>query len=159
MPHYDYRCVSCESVFEVFHSMKDKPVVVCPSCRSRNTKKVPSLCGINIGHNSSQMRKAKDEFRKQGAMRMDLKENYGLHTVQPLAGRTFPEVYSDIKSRGDFVREEMARSAENEAAKKKAKQMEWKRKAAKRAPARGREMVRRQAAEAAAKRAISIQSH
>ena len=158
MPNYDYCCTSCDETFEIFHAMDDKPIVVCPSCKSKNTKKIPSACGFSISKNTTMMRQAKDDFRKQGAMRMELREDYGLHTVSPLAGKTFGDVYTDVKSRGDFVKEEMAKSAENEAAKKKAKQKEWKAKAQKRAPARGREMERRQAAEAADKRAIRIQS-
>lgn len=158
MPNYDYRCVSCEDTFEVFHSIKDKPVVVCPSCGHKGAKKIPSLCGISIRQNTTLMRKYRDSVSKQNDMRKELRESYGLHTINPLGGNTISDVYRDVRSRGNFVREEMAKSAEESAAKTKAKQKEWKRKAAKRAPARGQEMVRRQASEAAAKRAMSIQS-
>lgn len=158
MPYYDYRCVLCESTFEVYHSMKDKPTVVCPSCHSKDTKKVPSLCGISIRRDSILMGKYKDAVTKKEEMKKELKESFGLHSVRPLGGNTMTDVYNDVKSRGGFVREEMAKSAEESAAKTKAKQKEWKRKAAKRAPARGQEIVRRKAAEAAAGRAMSIQS-
>ncbi|MCU0454296.1 MAG: zinc ribbon domain-containing protein [Bacteroidetes bacterium] len=32
MPTYDYRCSSCGHTFEEFHSMKDDPLMDCPTC-------------------------------------------------------------------------------------------------------------------------------
>ena len=34
MALYDYKCNSCEDVFEVSHSMNEDPKVLCPSCNS-----------------------------------------------------------------------------------------------------------------------------
>ena len=32
MPTYDYECNSCGASFEIFQSMSDEPVSVCPDC-------------------------------------------------------------------------------------------------------------------------------
>ena len=32
MPTYDYKCSSCNHVFEFFQSMTDDPLTVCPEC-------------------------------------------------------------------------------------------------------------------------------
>ena len=32
MPTYEYKCKECERSFEVFQSMKDEPLSVCPEC-------------------------------------------------------------------------------------------------------------------------------
>jgi len=32
MPHYDYQCLACDHVFEVFQSMTAEPVKTCPEC-------------------------------------------------------------------------------------------------------------------------------
>jgi putative FmdB family regulatory protein len=32
MPTYEYKCKECEHSFEVFQSMKDEPLSVCPEC-------------------------------------------------------------------------------------------------------------------------------
>lgn len=32
MPTYDYVCKNCDHAWEVFHSMKQKPIRKCPEC-------------------------------------------------------------------------------------------------------------------------------
>ncbi len=32
MPTYEYECKSCSNTFEVFQSMSDAPIKVCPEC-------------------------------------------------------------------------------------------------------------------------------
>ena len=32
MPTYEYKCKECEHSFEVFQSIKDEPLSVCPEC-------------------------------------------------------------------------------------------------------------------------------
>jgi putative FmdB family regulatory protein len=32
MPTYGYECKSCKHTFDVFQSMKDEPVKICPKC-------------------------------------------------------------------------------------------------------------------------------
>jgi len=41
MPTYDYRCTACGHVFELFHSIKDDSVKLCPRCGSP-AERVPS---------------------------------------------------------------------------------------------------------------------
>lgn len=38
MPRYDYRCPSCNKVFEVSHGMLEHPVVKCPDCGTEALK-------------------------------------------------------------------------------------------------------------------------
>lgn len=47
MPTYEYACSKCEKTFEVFQSMKDKPLTKCPdkACRGR----VKRLLGTGAG--------------------------------------------------------------------------------------------------------------
>ncbi|MDR3626921.1 MAG: zinc ribbon domain-containing protein [Ignavibacteriaceae bacterium] len=33
MPTYEYKCKKCGHMFEVFQSMKDEPIKVCPKCK------------------------------------------------------------------------------------------------------------------------------
>ena len=33
MPHYDYLCKNCNHSFEVFQSIKEEPLIVCPKCK------------------------------------------------------------------------------------------------------------------------------
>ena len=46
MPTYDYVCDQCGYEFELFHSMKDEPVKICPEC---NAAKVRRLIGTGGG--------------------------------------------------------------------------------------------------------------
>ena len=41
MPFYNYRCNSCEGVFEVFHLMTEE-WDICTICNTRDIEKVPS---------------------------------------------------------------------------------------------------------------------
>lgn len=45
MPAYDYRCLSCASVFELTRSLSDTSAVSCPSCGSQ-TKRVFTPVGV-----------------------------------------------------------------------------------------------------------------
>ena len=41
MPTYEYQCVVCKKVTEVFHSMTaNKPIIVCENCGSYDFKKL-----------------------------------------------------------------------------------------------------------------------
>lgn len=154
MPTYDYGCTKCENTFEVVHFMSEKPTVVCPVCGSLS-RKIPSLCSIARG-NSLEQRKHNDRFRREGAMRLELKENFGLEKVKTIGNHTIGEVYADIKSRPECIKEAMAHRAAESALKTKLKQREWKKKAVKRATPRRIEMERRKAAEDFKKRSIRI---
>lgn len=45
MPTYDYKCLKCEKIFEIFQSMKDEPLKNCPDCNG----KVKRLIGAGAG--------------------------------------------------------------------------------------------------------------
>lgn len=45
MARYDYRCTSCENVFEVEHRMSEHPDVTCPKC-GKKAERVFSTSGI-----------------------------------------------------------------------------------------------------------------
>lgn len=45
MPHYDYQCLGCGHVFEVFQSMTAEPVKTCPQCGAE----VKRLIGAGSG--------------------------------------------------------------------------------------------------------------
>ena len=40
MPTYDYECDKCEHTFEAFQSMTEKPIRVCPECKSRKVRRL-----------------------------------------------------------------------------------------------------------------------
>lgn len=46
MPTYEYECRFCGSDFEVFQSMSDEPIKVCPSCGKTVKRKISSGTGI-----------------------------------------------------------------------------------------------------------------
>jgi putative FmdB family regulatory protein len=46
MPTYDYVCTKCGHEFEVFQSMKDKPLTQCPKCKKGRVKR---LIGTGAG--------------------------------------------------------------------------------------------------------------
>lgn len=43
MPTYDYRCNTCTVSFEAFRSMRDEDSEQCPSCKSYQCVRVPSV--------------------------------------------------------------------------------------------------------------------
>lgn len=44
MPTYDYKCLNCNSSFEVFQKMNDEPIKSCPECGG----KVKKLIGAGL---------------------------------------------------------------------------------------------------------------
>ena len=45
MPTYEYKCNACEHEWEVFHSIKQKPIQICPKCKANNVKRLISIGG------------------------------------------------------------------------------------------------------------------
>ena len=43
MPTYDYRCENCGAEIEIFQSMKDEPLSLCPKCGHESLKKMVSM--------------------------------------------------------------------------------------------------------------------
>ena len=42
MPTYDYQCPKCDTVKEVYHSINQSPLIVCPGCETQMNKVI--LC-------------------------------------------------------------------------------------------------------------------
>ena len=38
MPRYEYRCLSCEHVFELKQGFDDEPVALCPQCENQSRR-------------------------------------------------------------------------------------------------------------------------
>jgi putative FmdB family regulatory protein len=48
MPIFDYRCSDCGETYEVYHKVREViEDVVCPSCGSRNHKRLMSVPGVS----------------------------------------------------------------------------------------------------------------
>jgi putative FmdB family regulatory protein len=45
MPNYDYKCLNCNSRFEIFQSIKEEPLTLCPNCNG----KIKRLIGAGAG--------------------------------------------------------------------------------------------------------------
>ncbi|HUW42181.1 MAG TPA: FmdB family zinc ribbon protein [Rectinemataceae bacterium] len=46
MPTYEYECTSCGKSFDVFQSMSDAPVEICPTCGSAVKRRINGGTGI-----------------------------------------------------------------------------------------------------------------
>lgn len=154
MPRYDYKCPECESVGEVFHSMNENPLYLCPQCDVK-MKRVYNSFGLNHGKRLVHD-KIQEKLKYESDMKQEMKEDYGVESFQPIAASSMKDVYNDVKSKGAFVKERMQSEAERTSSHKKKKGKEWMKGAMRRAPARSREKVETKKAEAAKKRAISI---
>ncbi|MCK9154557.1 MAG: zinc ribbon domain-containing protein [Paludibacteraceae bacterium] len=107
MPTYDYQCKKCASLFEVFHRFGEIPSEGCPVCGSLEIKK--SVSGFylgNRGHTLSSNSATVD-------MMADLRENYGIESVQMKTGN-FHEWYNGVKKDGSKVKEQMLSGEERQ---------------------------------------------
>jgi len=46
MPHYDYQCEKCGNTFEVFQSMTEEPLKICPACKGSLKRLISGGAGI-----------------------------------------------------------------------------------------------------------------
>jgi putative FmdB family regulatory protein len=46
MPTYDYECKKCDHKFEIFQSIKDKPLADCPQCKGELRRLIGGGMGI-----------------------------------------------------------------------------------------------------------------
>ncbi len=54
MPVYDYRCLDCNSTYDVYHKVREvQEDILCPSCGSRNHKKLMSVTQMSMGSGST----------------------------------------------------------------------------------------------------------
>lgn len=154
---YDYHCKDCDLTFEVRHSMLEKPIVICPKCKSRDTHKIPTSVGFitRSGRNTA-MDRATDQVKRNIEMKEDLRRNLGIEKIHPMQGATMKQIYQDSKAQASYIKETMAAQAEKREKESSAKRKEWTKKALARTPQRAKERAEHKAAEAAAKRAIRI---
>ena len=45
MPTYEYKCKKCSHRFEIFQSMKDEPLKICPDCKGELKRLIGSGAG------------------------------------------------------------------------------------------------------------------
>ena len=65
MPRYDYRCNSCELVFEIIHSMKEK-IVDCDKCNTKGSlERLPSYANIVVNKTQEQKNKKPGQIVNQ----------------------------------------------------------------------------------------------
>ena len=78
MPIYDYRCRSCEHVFEAL--VRGSKIVVCPECKSEQLERLLSLPAIksDTTHDKA-MRAARARDKKTGAEREHAQRQYELN--------------------------------------------------------------------------------
>lgn len=48
MPTYEYKCFSCQHVFEVFQKISDEPVSTCPKCSAEEVKRLLSAAPFHL---------------------------------------------------------------------------------------------------------------
>ena len=54
MPVFDYRCEECKITYDVYHKVREVAEdVVCPSCGSKNHKRLISIPGVAVTNGSS----------------------------------------------------------------------------------------------------------
>jgi len=154
---YDYNCKDCDLTFEIRHSMTEEPIVICPRCKSRETRKVPALVGMVVRSGRSvAMDRAVDQVKRNVDMKEELRRDLGIEKIQPLRRSTMKEVYDDAKAQASQIREGMASQAERRAKDTAKKQREWTKAALLRTPKRAKERAEYKAKAAAEKRAIRI---
>lgn len=111
MPTYEYRCAECGIVSEFRHPISGPSTPLsCPSCGEDGMRRIVSACGFSV-RDSGAARRRRDRGRERADMRQDLRENYQVTDVRPLAG-SLESVYSEVKSQGSAVKEQMAQRIE-----------------------------------------------
>ena len=155
MPRYDYKCKQCGHVAEHTHSFKVNPEFVCPDCEDSVMSRMIGCPGISVKHNHV-ANKLRDQHRKEQEMRQDLRENHMIEKIAPIACSGIEQVYNEVKASGSATKEKMQKTIEQNEAATKLKQKQWQIGANKRVEKRTIESQERKAAEAAAKRKITV---
>jgi len=163
MPNYEYCCNDCANVQEILHGMKEKPRVKCASCGSTNVKRLISAPSVII-HGSTVRPSKKVPVRPAKGpshladMHQELREEYNVHTVTPMGGKSFTDVYSDIKDQGGAVKEQMCKKREGEQSRIGEKHKDWMKGAIRRTPKRVAQKKEAKKKEAFEKRSIREKS-
>jgi putative FmdB family regulatory protein len=67
MPTYEYECKTCGHTFEVFQSMSDEPVKVCPECGKATRRLINGGSGIIFKGSGFYVTDKADSSKKTGA--------------------------------------------------------------------------------------------
>ncbi len=77
MPTYEYKCDTCDEVFEIFHSISADPKTECPSetCNGKVTRMISSGAGMlfkgsgfyETDYRSSSYKKGADKAKDSGS--------------------------------------------------------------------------------------------
>lgn len=156
MPLYEYECSNCGNVITDLHGINDVPELKCDYCSCEKFTRLMSTCNFKMGRTEAQRRWLK-KAKVQKDMKADLKENYGVEKIKPIANKSFEQIYDNVKQAGSSVKESMQQSREENQRRTKAKQKEWMKGALKRTPKRAKIMQQKRAEENYNKRKIDIQ--
>jgi len=64
MPTYEYECVNCNKIFDIFQKMTDKPLDKCPKCHKKISRLIGGGAGVifkGSGFYATDYRKPKKE--------------------------------------------------------------------------------------------------
>jgi putative FmdB family regulatory protein len=155
MPMYEFECASCGALFEqLLPVSQGQAIRPCESC-GKPASRVMSACAFRCGKTLSQEKKRDTDLR-QGDMKCDLKERYGVEEVALIptsqGPTTLESVYSDVLSRGSQIKDEMQATAGKNAEKSREKQKKWLEDAWTRRPQRIAELKKQKEKEKAEKR-------
>lgn len=156
MPLYEYECNKCGNIVTDLHAHNETPEIICNQCSSSDFTRLMSTYNFKMGRTNAQ-RKWISKSEKQKEMKADLKENYGVEKVKPIANKSFEQVYENVKEAGSSVKDSMQQTREQNKKRMKDKQKEWMKGALKRTPERAKLIREKNAEEDYNKRKIDIQ--
>jgi putative FmdB family regulatory protein len=92
MPTYEYECQKCHHRFELFQSIKDRPVRTCPKCRGRVKRLLGTGAGLifkGSGFYITDYRKPgyRESAKKEAGATSDSKGSPGAATTKPGAAK------------------------------------------------------------------------
>ena len=103
MPTYDYICLSCGYEWELFQSMKDDPVKVCPSCKKQKAKRLLGLgAGLifrGTGFYETDYKKKSNHQQKEGSTDSAEPKSSGTNSTDPPPSSNSSSKKSDKKSK------------------------------------------------------------
>lgn len=151
MPLYEYKCKNCSFVTEINQDINDDTEFLCPDCYLP-LKRV--FTPFHISHKNS--KPIQDKQSQHQEMKQELNDDYGVESVVPLGGNNIESIYQDVKSQGNYVKEQMHQNAEQKAKEQKEKRKSWKHEALKRAPYRAQVKREKREQEKQEKRKINL---
>ena len=85
MPTYDYKCDSCDTKKEHFHSMKEEPDVTC-DCGSKMTKTIPKNVNFvlkGVGWSGKNIKEKSYRLDKRKEIGKKMVESYDIPQISP----------------------------------------------------------------------------